>query len=234
MALTFTRKAAGEFFDEILQKLAAAGGATRAAHGARSGSRSPRRRFPGCCARRRRCPTGWGRWTVSSGGSRGPFRSNRADGEFRSCRSMPRAAPGGACAADVCAPLSRGSTTRSASSSRPSNARPSARRKRIGARLDAFLDEHRENTARRRRCGVTRRDLPEGCAWLAPAETGRGGRRCGAGWRAATAQQLARWEAGWAAPPEWSPGGVPDAVEYLRRTPCWCGRTSSAGRRKSR
>jgi ATP-dependent helicase/nuclease subunit A len=78
--------------------------------------------------------------------------------------------------------------------------------KRLAARLDRFLDEHQETflSAPAADCwGNARRIWPDGCAWLEPVEQ-------------LPEKQQGRWDAFFAALPEWTPGApLPRAIEYL-------------------
>jgi ATP-dependent exoDNAse (exonuclease V) beta subunit len=94
--------------------------------------------------------------------------------------------------------------------------------KRLGRQLDSFLDEHQEIhlAAPNGDCwGNPRRIWPRGCAWL-EAAAGRedAGRalRAVVPWEALTDGQRRRWEDFFVAIEEWSPGAVlPAPVEYI-------------------
>ena len=94
--------------------------------------------------------------------------------------------------------------------------------KRLARVLDEFLDEHGEtylSAPEREKWGGAERIWPEGCAWLAAAE----GREAAAAelraalpWEALNEKQRGRLEDFFAALAEWSPGApLPKPVEYL-------------------
>ncbi|MES2695641.1 MAG: UvrD-helicase domain-containing protein [Verrucomicrobiota bacterium] len=95
--------------------------------------------------------------------------------------------------------------------------------KRLGARLDAFLDEYQETflaASANGGWGEAARVWPEGSSWL--EEDGKPLKEWVATLRALlqrrglTDKQMARWEAFFATLPEWSAGAtLPDPVEYI-------------------
>ncbi len=95
--------------------------------------------------------------------------------------------------------------------------------KQLALRLDGFLDEHHEKfliAPARGLWGDAARIWTEGCEWLAPpvrklADT-IAALRAALAQRGLPEKQQARWDAFFAALPEWSPGApLPDPVEYL-------------------
>jgi len=96
--------------------------------------------------------------------------------------------------------------------------------KRLGARLDAFLDEHAEVylAAPDKACwGRAERIWPEGNAWLGAADPGK--RRGAAAalkgalpWGVMKEKQRERWEAFFGALPDWAPGApLPKPLAYV-------------------
>jgi len=95
--------------------------------------------------------------------------------------------------------------------------------KRLGARLDGFLDEHQEKYLAApdgELWGAPERIWPDGSPWLEtpvrPLAEAAARLRTRLAARGLPEKQAARWEAFFGALPEWSPGApLPDAVEYL-------------------
>ncbi len=96
--------------------------------------------------------------------------------------------------------------------------------KQLGARLDAFLDEHAEvflAAPDGAAWGRAERIWPEGCAWLVAADPKRRAAaaealRAALPWPTFGDKQRARWEDFFAALPDWAPGApLPKPVEYL-------------------
>lgn len=93
--------------------------------------------------------------------------------------------------------------------------------KQLGARLEGFLDEYHETFLAApdgARWGRAARIWPEGTAWFdaPPAEQTIKALRAMIGRSALSDKQVARWEMFFAALPEWSPGAkLPGPVEYI-------------------
>lgn len=95
--------------------------------------------------------------------------------------------------------------------------------KRLGARLDAFLDDYQETflaAGEESAWGNPERIWPEGCAWLMPAEKtlpeAIASLRAALARRGLPEKQWQRWEVFFAALPEWSAGvPLPRAIEYI-------------------
>jgi ATP-dependent helicase/nuclease subunit A len=95
--------------------------------------------------------------------------------------------------------------------------------KRLAARLDGFIDEHHEtylDAPAAELWGNAARVWPEGCAWLARAEKrpaeAVASLRTALARRELNEKQRARWDAFFTALPEWAPGALlPKPVEYL-------------------
>lgn len=98
-----------------------------------------------------------------------------------------------------------------------------AEEKRLGSRLDAFLDEHQETflaAAAPGLWGDEARIWPEGCAWLEtgakPLKEAVAALRDLLRQRGLPEKQFARWELFFAALPDWLPGApLPDPAEYI-------------------
>lgn len=94
--------------------------------------------------------------------------------------------------------------------------------KRLAARLDGFLDDHQETLLAAPEAGLwgnAARVWPEGCEWLAPGAqalaAAAGALRASLGKRG-TEKQQAKWEAFFAALAEWKPGApLPRVIEYI-------------------
>jgi ATP-dependent exoDNAse (exonuclease V) beta subunit len=95
--------------------------------------------------------------------------------------------------------------------------------KRLVARLDGFLDEHQEKflaAPAGALWGNAGRVWPDGCVWLAPGDktltAAVEALRALFARRGLPDKQQARWNAFFKALPEWSPGApLPDPVEYI-------------------
>jgi len=230
VALTFTRKAAGEFFDEILHKLArAAADATFAGQLAADIGR------PGLgTAEFQRLLR-----TVVDAMPR--LRLGTLDGFFaRIARAFPYEL-GLAGAFEVlpehAARMARARVLQRMFVRSPAGLDDTQREfiesfkratfgteeKRLAARLDGFLDEHHEtylDAPAAELWGNPLRVWPQGCPWLAPAAKSLaeavGSLRGALARRELNEKQQARWEAFFAALPEWAPGApLPKPVEYL-------------------
>lgn len=238
VALTFTRKAAGEFFDEILNKLAGAAGgeeaAVRLAHEA------------GCPHLGR---TDFRRMLRAVVEAMPRLRLGTLDGFFgRIARAFPLElglAGEFEILQEHAARLERRRVLQRMFARPPEGTRGrppgeldraqrefieafkratfGAEEKRLGARLDAFLDEHHETflaAPEGDHWGNAARIWPEGCAWIAPTRDGLARAterlRAALAGRDLTEKQRARWTDFFAALPDWSPGSpLPGAVEYL-------------------
>ncbi len=230
VALTFTRKAAGEFFDEILNKLArAAGNVDVAARLARD--IGVPRLGPGDFGRMLRAVVE-AMHRLRLGTLDGFFgRIARAfpfelglTGEFevleehagrverqRVLRTMFTRAPGGLDAAqrEFIEAFKRATF--------------GTEEKRLAARLDGFLDEHHEtflSAPSGALWGDPGRIWPEGSEWFPPPEKAMAeaveSLRASLQGRGLPDKQLARWDAFFAALPEWSVGApLPAPVEYV-------------------
>lgn len=228
-ALTFTRKAAGEFFDEILKKLAGAatdeGGAKKLA--AEIGvpalrAADFRQLLRGMTEAMHRLNLG----TLDSFFARVvrafPLELGLA-GDFevlqehaarlerrRVLRRMFAHTEGGAARQDFIEAFKRATF--------------GTEEKRLGARLDAFLDEHAEvylAAPDEAAWGHAERIWPAGSEWLAAAD---GRKRSAAAaalqavlpWATFSDAQRARWEDFFAALPDWAPGApLPKPVSYV-------------------
>ncbi|MBL9201980.1 MAG: UvrD-helicase domain-containing protein [Opitutaceae bacterium] len=230
VALTFTRKAAGEFFDEILKKLAAAACEPEAAAMLANEIEAPRL-GPADFLRMLR--------TVIDAMPR--LRLGTLDGFFaRIARAFPlELGLGGefevlqehAAKVERRRVLQRmfarsGRTLDSAQQDfieAFKRATFGTEEKRLTARLDAFLDEYQETFLAApvpELWGDAARVWPEGCDWigepgekLAAAISALRMRFAG---RELTEKQSERWEAFFSALPEWSPAApMPRAISYL-------------------
>jgi ATP-dependent exoDNAse (exonuclease V) beta subunit len=230
VALTFTRKAAGEFFDEILHKLARA--ATVAESAARLAADIGR---PGLGT------LDFQRLLRTVVDAMPRLRLGTLDGFFARIARVFPAELGLAGAFEVLpehgARIARARVLQRMFVRTPDGlddaqrefieafkrATFGAEEKRLTARLDRFLDEHHEtflDAPAAELWGNPARIWPAGCDWLEP-----GGRRLAdavAALRTALAarglgeKSQARWEAFFAALPDWAPGApLPKPVEYL-------------------
>ena len=238
VALTFTRKAAGEFFDEILNKLArAAGDAAAAAQ----------------LARAIECPqlgrTDFLRLLRAVVEAMPRLCLGTLDGFFgRIARAFPLElglAGEFEILQEHAARVERRRVLQrmfARAAAEPTDARAvgldaaqcefieafkratfGTEEKRLAARLDAFLDEHQETYLAAPEAdlwGNAARIWPEGCTWSAPARTAvaRADEQLQAllARRGLAEKQLARWTAFFTELPAWSPGMPwPEAVEYI-------------------
>lgn len=228
-ALTFTRKAAGEFFDEILKKLAGAAadegvakrlameiavpalraadflklvrGMTEAMHRLNLGTLDSFfaqvvRAFP---------------LELGLAGEFEVLREHAARLERRRVlRRMFAHTDGGTARQDFIEAFKRATF--------------GTEEKRLGARLDAFLDEHAEvylAAPDAAAWGRAERIWPSGCAWLAAADVKRrtaaaADLKAALPWAAFSDAQRARWEDFFAVLPDWAPGApLPKPVAYV-------------------
>ena len=238
VALTFTRKAAGEFFDEILWKLARGAGDPAAAAMLAEDLGSPQLRSDDFLRMLRAVVDAMPRLRLGTLdsffgkiartfplelGLAGDFeilQEHAAHVERRRVlqRMFAQAASG-----------ARGKGDGGANQAQREfieafrRATFGSEEKGVGGRLDAFLDEHHERylvAPDADLWGNPRRIWPAGCAWLASPPgafaTAIAELRERLGELGLAPGQLERWEAFLGALPEWSPGAtLPDAVEYL-------------------
>jgi len=230
VALTFTRKAAGEFFDEIRHKLA------RAAADADFAGR-----LAADLGRPELAPVDFRRLLRTVVDAMPRLRLGTLDGFFaRIARAFPYEL-GLAGAFEVlpehAARVARTRVLQRMFVRAPEGLDETQREfieafkratfgtveKRLAARLDGFIDEHHEtylDAPAAELWGNPARVWPQGSAWLAraekrPAEAVAALRAALAG-RDLNEKQRARWDAFFAALPEWAPGALlPKPVEYL-------------------
>ncbi|MSU25348.1 MAG: DNA helicase UvrD [Opitutus sp.] len=230
VALTFTRKAAGEFFDEILNKLArAAGEPAFAAELAREievpafGPADFLRLLRGVADAMHRLRLGTFDGFFARVARNFPLELGLT-GEFEILqehaaqmergqvlrRMFKRAGELGEAQREFIEAFKRATF--------------GADEKQLGAQLDRFIDEHQEiflEAPDRDHWGNSRRVWPEGCPWLGPhgklADASETLREALAR-RELSDGQRARWAGFFAALPEWAPGApLPAAVEYILR-----------------
>jgi len=228
-ALTFTRKAAGEFFDEILKKLAGAAGDEATARKLAAEISVPALRaadflklLRGVTEAMHRLNLG----TLDSFFARVvrafPLELGLA-GDFevlqehaarlerrRVLRRMFAHAAGDTGRQDFIEAFKRATF--------------GTEEKQLGARLDAFLDEHAEvylAAPDAAAWGRVERIWPEGCTWLAAADSRRrtavaAGLKAALPWPTFSDKQRARWEDFFAVLPGWAPGApLPKPVAYV-------------------
>jgi len=228
-ALTFTRKAAGEFFDEILKKLAGAAADEGVAKKLAAEITVPALRaadflklLRGMTEAMHRLNLG----TLDSFFARVvrafPLELGLA-GDFevlqehaarlerrRVLRRMFAHTEGGTARQDFIEAFKRATF--------------GTEEKRLGARLDAFLDEHAEvylAAPEAAAWGRAERIWPAGSAWLAAATAKKRAAAAEAlkvalPWATFSEAQRARWEDFFAALPDWAPGApLPKPVEYV-------------------
>jgi ATP-dependent exoDNAse (exonuclease V) beta subunit len=228
-ALTFTRKAAGEFFDEILKKLAGAAGDAAAARKLAEEIEAPGMQAADFLGLLRVVTEAMHRLNLGTldsffarvvrafplelglGGDFEVLQEHAARLERR--RVLRRMF---AHAADT--------TARRDFIEAFKRATFGTEEKRLGARLDAFLDEHAEVflAAPDEACwGRAERIWPEGCAWLAAADARRRAMaavelKAALPWAACSDLQRARWENFFASLAGWAPGApLPKPVAYV-------------------
>ncbi len=228
-ALTFTRKAAGEFFDEILKKLARAASDESVAKKLATEIEVPELQAADFLKLLRVVTEAMHRLNL---GTLDSFfaRVVRAfplelglSGDFemlqdyaarlerrRVLRRMFAHTDGGTARQDFIEAFKRATF--------------GTEEKRLGARLDAFLDEHAEVflAAPDEACwGRAERIWPQGCAWLTAADAKKRaesavGLKAALPWATFSDKQRQRWEDFLAALPEWAPGApLPKPVAYV-------------------
>lgn len=230
VALTFTRKAAGEFFDEILHKLARAAADAAAAA-----------RLAADIARPELGPVEFQRLLRTVVDAMPRLRLGTLDGFFA---RIARVFPGelGLAGAFEVLPEHGARIARVRVLQRMFVRAPDglddaqrefieafkratfgAEEKRLAARLDHFLDEHHEtflDAPAAELWGNPARIWPQGCAWFAPAgerlADAVDALRRALGGRGLGERPQARWDAFFAALPDWAPGApLPKPVEYI-------------------
>ncbi len=228
-ALTFTRKAAGEFFDEILKKLARAAVDEAAARRLAAEIEAPEMGRADCLRMLRMMTDSMHRLSLGTldsffarvvrafplelglGGDFEVMEEHAARLERRRVlRRMFAHGAGGGARQDFIEAFKRATF--------------GTEEKRLGARLDAFLDEHAEVylAAPEAACwGRAERIWPDGCAWLEPADGKRRAEaaqrlRAALAWATFSDAQRARWAAFFAALEEWAPGApLPGPMAYV-------------------
>ncbi len=228
-ALTFTRKAAGEFFDEILGKLARAAGDEKIARELAGAIGRPAMRARDFLLLLRGVTDAMHRLTLGTldsffarivrafplelglGGDFDVLQEHAARLERRRVlRRMFAHAEADGARQDFIEAFKRATF--------------GAEEKQLGVRLDGFLDEHAEVYRAAPDVagwGRAERIWPEGCAWLAAAD---GRRRADAAarlhaalpWATLGDKQRARWEDFFALLPDWAAGApLPRPVAYI-------------------
>lgn len=228
-ALTFTRKAAGEFFDEILKKLAAAAGDEAAAKKLAAEIGLPALRGADFLRLLRAMTDAMHRLNLGTldsffarvvrafplelglGGEFEILQEHAAQLERRRVlRRMFAHTAGGGARQDFIEAFKRATF--------------GTEEKQLRARLDTFLDEHAEAflaAPEAAAWGRAGRIWPAGCSWLEAAEPGRRAAAAEAlaaalPWPAFSDKQRARWEDFFAALPAWAPGApLAKPVAYI-------------------
>jgi len=228
-ALTFTRKAAGEFFDEILKKLAGAAAAEAGAKKLAAEIGEPALRAADFLQLLRGMTEAMHRLNLGT-----------LDSFFaRVVRAFPLElglAGDFEVLQEHAARLERrrvlrrmfahtdGGTTRQDFIEAFKRATFGTEEKRLGARLDAFLDEHAEvylAAPDAAAWGRAERIWPAGSEWLAAADAKKRSMaaadlKAALPWATFSDAQRARWEDFFATLPDWAPGApLPKPVEYV-------------------
>lgn len=228
-ALTFTRKAAGEFFDEILKKLAGAAGDGAVAKKLAAEIESPGMRSGDFLKLLREVTEAMHRLNLGTldsffarvvrafplelglGGDFEVLQEHTARLERRRVlRRMFAHAAAGPAQQDFIEAFKRATF--------------GTEEKRLGARLDAFLDEHAEvflAAPDPAVWGQAARIWPQGCEWLAATEPRRravavAGLQAALPWATFSDRQRVRWEDFFATLRDWTPGApLPRPVAYV-------------------
>ncbi len=228
-ALTFTRKAAGEFFDEILKKLAGAASDEIVAKKLAGEIEVPALRAADFLKLLRVVSEAMHRLNLGTldsffarvvrafplelglGGDLEMLQDHAARLERRRVlRQMFAHTDGGTARQDFIEAFKRATF--------------GTEEKRLGERLDAFLDEHAEVylAAPDAACwGRAERIWPQGCAWLTAADARKrtdaaAGLRAALPWATFSDPQSKRWNNFFATLPEWAPGApLPKPMAYM-------------------
>lgn len=228
-ALTFTRKAAGEFFDEILKKLAGAADDGAVAEKLAAEIESPGMRSGDFLKLLREVTEAMHRLNLGTldsffarvvrafplelglGGDFEVLQEHTARLERRRVlRRMFAHAAAGPAQQDFIEAFKRATF--------------GTEEKRLGARLDGFIDEHAEvflAAPDPAVWGQTARIWPQGCVWLAAADSRRraaavAGLQAALPWATFSDKQRVRWEDFFAMLRDWTPGApLPRPVGYV-------------------
>jgi ATP-dependent helicase/nuclease subunit A len=247
-ALTFTRKAAGEFFDEILKKLAGAAGDEAVASKLAAEIEAPGLRAADFLKLLRVVTEAMHRLNLGTldsffarvvrafplelglGGDFEVLREHVAQLERRRVlRRMFAHTAGGMARQDFIEAFKRATF--------------GTEEKQLGARLDAFLDEHAEvylAAPEAAGWGRAERIWPQGCPWLQAADPRKRAAaaaelKAALPWPTFSDQQRARWENFFALLPDWAPGApLPKPVDYVlgNALKAWPGLTEITVERK--
>ena len=228
-ALTFTRKAAGEFFDEILKKLAGAATDEAVAKKLAAEIETPGLRAGDFLKLLRVVTDAMHRLNLGTLDSffarvvrAFPLELGLA-GDFEVLQEHAARVERRRVLRRMFA-HAEGSTARQDFIEAFKRATFGTEEKRLGARLDAFLDEHAEvflAAPDAADWGRAERIWPQGCAWLAAAEAPRraaavAGLKVALPWATFNDKQRTRWEDFLMALPDWAPGApLPKPVAYV-------------------